>query len=90
MRAERLITMRKQSQISSRLASSVRKMPPLFHSLPGEEFDISRSEVVRWLVCQPEVQRWLFDTVRGRKLIEFDAENGTWTGLTAPLRKASK
>ena len=65
-------------------------MPPLFHSLPGEEFDLSRSEVIRWLLHQPEIQRWIFDIVRGRRLIEFDAETGTWAGVTAPLRKASR
>ena len=65
-------------------------MPPLFHTLPGEEFSIAKSEVVRWLLRQPEVQQWIFDTVRGRKLIEFDAHNGTWAGITAPQRKASR
>ena len=65
-------------------------MPPLFHTLPGEEFDIQRSEVVRWLLRQPEIQRWIFDIVRGRRLIQFDPENGTWSGVAAPLRKASK
>jgi len=65
-------------------------MPPLFHSLPGEEFSIAQSEVIRWLIKQPEVQRWIFDTVRNRKLIEFDPDEGTWSGVAAPLRKADK
>jgi hypothetical protein len=65
-------------------------MPPLFHSLPGAEFDIAKSEVVKWLLRQPEIQRWIFGIVRGRRLIEFDAEHGTWRGVAAPLRKADR
>lgn len=56
-------------------------MPPLRH-WPNQmlPFDISNSQVIRWLTAQPEVQQWLFDTLRSRKLIVFDAATGLWHG----------
>ena len=61
-----------------------KKMPPLHHKLPGEEFDITKSEVVKWLVAQPEIMQFLMDRVANRaeasRLIKYDPDAGTWQG----------
>ena len=35
----------------------VKTMPPLYHSLPNEQFSLQKSEVVAWLIKQPEIQQ---------------------------------
>ena len=46
-----------------RLMSASKNMPPLFHALPGQKFEIRNSEVVKWLISNPEVLQYLFDKV---------------------------
>lgn len=60
-----------------------RQMPRLRHSIPGEPFDIEDSEVVKWLIKQPEIMQYVFGSVEvpGRDLIEYDPETGTWAGV---------
>lgn len=56
-----------------------RQMPQRLHWLDQTKpFDIRESHVVGWLIRQPEILQFLFDTVRNRKLIEFDG--GCWQG----------
>ncbi len=62
-----------------------KKMPPLHHKLPGQEFDISKSEVVKWLIGQPEILQFVMDRVAGRseasRLIRYNPDTGTWQGV---------
>ena len=57
-----------------------KNLPPLRHSLPGEVFDIAHSEVVRWLMGQPEIMQLVFNAARNRGFIVYDKETGTWRG----------
>jgi hypothetical protein len=61
-----------------------RTMPSLSHhpdrSVP---FDLSRSEVIQWLIRQPGIQQIVFDIVKEGKLIWFDEETGKWQGVNA-------
>jgi hypothetical protein len=45
------------------------QMPPLRHFLPDQPFDISKSEVVRWLCQQPEVQQTIFNTAKRHNMM---------------------
>lgn len=58
-----------------------RKMPPLYHTIPGEKFDIRKSRVVWWLVKQPEIMQKLFDVASSHKLIEYDVATKKWKGV---------
>lgn len=62
-----------------------KKMPPLYHKLPGEEFDIAKSEVVKWLITQPEIMQFIMDRVANRaeasRLITYDPDTGKWQGV---------
>lgn len=65
----------------------LKKMPPLKHKLPNNEFDIMKSEVVDWMVQQPEIRQWLYDKVTdksgGKKpeFIFYNPEQETWQGV---------
>ena len=69
---------RKAKSRCTRFDGSTR-MPPLRHQ-PGTEFSWTDSEVVAWLVAQPEIRRYVFDRCRTRGLIVFDPETRTWRG----------
>ena len=62
----------------------VAQMPPLLHSLPGEEFDIMKSEVVRWLRDQPTILQAMFDYWKDSGAIVFNRETGQWKGCETP------
>lgn len=49
--------MRKQN--TSKKLNCIRKMPPLYHTIPGEDFDIEKSVVINWLLRKPEVLNYL-------------------------------
>ena len=66
----------------SKLLDVVKKMPPLYHTLPGEEFDLSKSEVVQWLIRQPDILSYIANRITGiGKLIVYDRETGKWKGV---------
>lgn len=52
------------------------------HHADGEDYRIKSSEVVEWLVQQPEILQAMFDYYRDRRhpAILFDHETGTWKG----------
>lgn len=62
-------------------------MPPLAHSEKCKLFDIMKSEVVNWIVMQPEVRQWLFDKVtdktggRNPEFIKYNPYTGKWQGV---------
>lgn len=62
-----------------------KKMPPLFHKLPEEKYDVRKSEVVKWLLEQDEMLEYVFDAVRGfgfkESPIEYDSTTGKWQGV---------
>lgn len=56
-------------------------MPPLAHQPdPAQPFDIGKSEVVQWLMAQPEVQKYVFELFKDHRAIVFDPESGKWHG----------
>jgi len=64
-----------------KLWKAARGMPPLRHSVPGQDYDVRQSEVVRWLVQQPDILQIVFESVKDHKEIVFDRDTGTWRGI---------
>jgi len=64
----------------SKLIQIARKMPPLYHTIPGKQFDIQKSEVIQWLINQPEILNWMWNNVKQSKDVVFNPESGTWQG----------
>lgn len=62
-----------------------KKMPPLYHKIPGDKFDVMKSEVVNWLIKQPDILQFLMDRVANRsestRLIKYDSDTGKWQGV---------
>lgn len=58
-----------------------RVMPPLRHSIPGEEYDISRSEAAAWIASRPDVIQKIFNMAQNNKVIRYDPGTGKWQGV---------
>ena len=56
-------------------------MPPLYHKLPNEEFDIMESECVEWLISQPAIREFVWNQFKQSGDIEYDSETGIWVGV---------
>lgn len=75
-----------EKNISKKL-QCVKKMPPLKHKVGEGKFDITKSEVVQWLIQQPDVMQWVFDHINNMNchgqelLIKFNPDTSTWHGV---------
>lgn len=58
-----------------------KKMPPLYHTLPGQDFWYSDSEVLKWIASQPILLNWVKDQLKTAGYITYDRETGKWTGV---------
>ena len=72
--------MKRRTLKSSKAFHKAALMPALKHWDRSGPFDISKSEAVRWLLSQPEIQAYVFSKMRGSKAIAFDPASGTWRG----------
>ena len=73
--------MSKMVKRKNQLLSIARKMPPLFHSLPEEPFDILKSRVLWWLVKQPDVLNFIWNRVKQSGDVVYDPDTGKWVGV---------
>jgi len=53
-------------------------MPLLSHFHRGQPFGVSRSDVVQWLIAQPEIQQEIFNQMKRNGAIVWD--DGKWRG----------
>ena len=67
-----------------------KKMPPLYHTLPGQDFWYSDSEVLKWIAKQPTLLNFVMDQLRTAGYITYDRETGKWTGIDYPGRGGEK
>lgn len=65
-------------QKSSKLCIA-ENMPPLYHTIPGQRFDVKNSQVVNWLIAQPEILQYLFDKI-SHEYLQYDPDTGKWRG----------
>ena len=56
-------------------------MPPLYHTIPGERFDIRKSECIQWLIRRPDILNYLWDQIKQSGYIVFDPQTGKWHGI---------
>ncbi len=69
--------------VRSHFKEVVSKMPRLSHWKDrGEPFRYEDSEVVKWIMSQPEIPRWIFDKARNMGCIVYDEESGCWEGVS--------
>ncbi|GED34011.1 hypothetical protein P9G84_22470 [Brevibacillus centrosporus] len=58
-----------------------RNLPPSYHKLPGEEYDVRKSEIVQWLIQQPSILEFLWDQFKQSGEIVYDPSTGKWRGV---------
>ena len=58
-----------------------KRMPALYNKLPNEQYDIKKSEVISWLVDQPEIQSKIFELAKAQHVIEYDSYLKKWKGI---------
>lgn len=58
-----------------------KKMPPSYHRIQGQDFDIKKSEAVAWLIDQLEILNFLWDQFKQSGDLVYDSETGIWTGV---------
>ena len=56
-------------------------MPPRYHKLPGEDYDIKKSEGVNWLIQCPDILEYVWDQFKQSGDIEYNPETGKWQGV---------
>lgn len=67
------------AKLSTRLSVAMH-MPPLYHTLPGCPFAPEKSQVVEWLIAQPEIRQYLFDKVQ-KDFIVYNPVTKKWQGV---------
>lgn len=71
---------KKQKRSSEKLLVA-KTMPPLYHTLPGEEFDNDKSQVYAWIKNQPDLIQWLWRQLGSAGYIVYNSETGQWKGV---------
>lgn len=59
----------------------VKNMPSLFHTLPGEEFDMNKSEVLEWISKQKEFAQMIFNDLKNSGFVKYDPNTKKWQGV---------
>ena len=68
----------------SKCAAVAAKMPPLSHWRDrSQPWTPAQSDVLAWLIAQPEVANYLLLKLHNAKIIQFDANSGFWVGRDA-------
>lgn len=76
---------KKKRTKKDQLLDVARQMPPLHHKLPYESFDWNKSAALKWLVSQPEILNYVWQSISNRsdadEFIVYDSETGMWQGV---------
>lgn len=68
-------------RVRSKLLEAAKKLPPSYHKLPGKDFDITKSEAVRWLIDQPDILNWVWNNIKNSGDVIYDPATGLWHGV---------
>ncbi len=66
---------------NSNIFQVAKKMPPLYHKLPGKEFDVFKSQVIWWLTRQPEMLEYIWNKLKQSGAVRYDPQSGKWQGI---------
>lgn len=65
----------------SKMSDVARVMPPLRHSIPGEDFNILNSEVVKWIIGNLAVWNYVWNNVKESGAVLYNSDTGKWQGV---------
>lgn len=72
---------KKRTKGRQAIVEAAKKMPPLYHKIPGEEFDIRKARTLWWLTKQIAVLEDVWNLVKQSGAIEYNSETGKWQGV---------
>ncbi len=76
---------RNLTKLELEFLEQAKHMPPLYHVLPNEKFDIEKSEVAQWLIKQPLALSVVFNLVKNSSAknhaIKYNPKTGKWQGV---------
>ncbi|MFL2076402.1 hypothetical protein [Marinilactibacillus psychrotolerans] len=72
---------RKKKQRSKNL-DVLKTMPPLKHKQANQDYDIEKSDLVDWLLSQPEIKQWVVSYLKGLSdYLIYDSKTECWVGV---------
>lgn len=72
---------RKRTKGRQAIVNAARKMPPLYHKIPNEKFDLRKSRTLWWLTKQEEVLEDIWNLVKQSGAVKYNSETGKWQGV---------
>jgi hypothetical protein len=69
-----------KKKVRSKYLDCARKMPKSYHTFPGRDFNVKKSEVLCWISKQPQLLLFVFDKIRNNEII-YDSDTGAWKGV---------
>lgn len=64
----------------SKLLEIAKNMPPVRHTISGQNFEIQNSEAIQWLIQQPEILNYIWNNVKNSGAVIYDPQTSRWTG----------
>lgn len=65
----------------SKKLNIARNLPPSYHKLPDQDFDVKKSEVIKWLIQRPLILEFLWDQFKQSGDIIYNSDTGKWQGI---------
>lgn len=58
-----------------------RLMPPKYHKLPDETYDVKKSEAVQWLIKNPAILEYIWDKYKQSNDVVYNPSTRKWQGV---------
>lgn len=65
----------------SKKLSVGRNLPPSYHKLPGQDYDVKKSEAVKWLIERPSILEYVWDKFKQSDDVFYNPDTGKWQGV---------
>ncbi|WP_124098342.1 hypothetical protein [Ruminococcus sp. Marseille-P6503] len=73
--------MAKRSKAKQDIVDAARRMPPLYHKLPDEDFEYKKARTLWWLVKQNAILKYIWDIIKQSGAVKYDPSVGKWQGV---------
>ena len=73
--------MARRNKSKQDIVDAAKKMPPLYHKTPGEEFSLRKARTLWWLVKQPSVLQYIWNIVKQSGAIRYNPNTQKWQGV---------
>lgn len=71
----------RKSRVLERVLETTKLMPPLRHSIPGKDFNIQKSEVMKWIMQNPDAWNFIWNNIKQSGSVIYNPDTGTWQGV---------